>query len=352
MPKESVLSEAEKESFQIEKFIFHIIIESEHTPVYLEEVILDEKQNEFFKMRFRDISEGTQFIFKDRSKSDFVAECEKLVGNAGKNFIESSKKLAYQFKNVHNKATNDGVFIAALVTVAGNRQLILLLKLEHKKVYQYKTHKAKALLEEIKNTFVEDKKAIQKAALIDISDYYKWDVLATDKTALHSANSLTEYFSNFLDVVELETATVLTEHAMKYAFKWAVENSSELDPDQEISSYKSRAIAYLSNTNKFDTEDFISIVVKDDNVERRQKLAKSFKAFLDEKGLSGQTFAPSKSVLTKRKTKNVRQTAEGIKIEWEGDPEDLNLNIPTEKDSNGYLNILIKTTNIRILDNK
>lgn len=41
MAKESVLSQAEKDSFKIKRFIFHIIRKDELNPIFLDEVILD-----------------------------------------------------------------------------------------------------------------------------------------------------------------------------------------------------------------------------------------------------------------------------------------------------------------------
>lgn len=352
MAQESVLTDMEKESFHIEKFIFHIIIQQQHTPEYLEEVKLTDVQEDFFKKRFSEVSEGTQYIFIDKAKSALYHSCKEIINNPETHFVEMSKTITMAFKQHHNKNTNDGVFITALVSVNKSRKLIFLLKLDHKIVYQYKRERSKAILNEIKDTFVEDKKAIQKAALIDISEYYIWDVLAKDRTAANTEGSIRDYFSKFLTVTERETPSKLTENAVKFANRWAITNISDLDPGQEPSTYKSRAIAYLQSASKFKTKDFIEAVINfdDENVDRRQALKKSFKKYLDESGMSGQSFIPNKNSLTKTRKKNVRMTAEGIKIEWEGDPGESNLTIPTRQDADGLYHILIKTTRIDNLD--
>jgi len=77
MARESVLTTVEKESFEIDRFIFHIIIEADPAPIYLDEVTLNEDQIRFFKSRFIDISEGVQHIFKDPENSSFWI----IVGN-------------------------------------------------------------------------------------------------------------------------------------------------------------------------------------------------------------------------------------------------------------------------------
>jgi len=351
MPKDSVLTTSEKESFEIERFIFHIIIQSEPAPIFLDEVILDDSQINFFKKRFAEISEGIQHIFKSKPETDFVKYCHELIDNPEKDFIRISKILSAAFKREHLKSTVDGVFITALVTVERTRKLLFLLKLDNRKVYQYKLHRNKALLKEIKDTFVEDKKAIQKSALVDISDYYSWDVLAKERTP--GANrGIREYFAKFLDVVEKDTPSKLTERAVSTIRHWAITYKLDLDPSQDVSSYKSRAVAYLSSTPRFKTEDFINAVVVDDDELRMENLSKSLKDMCDVKGLSGQSFTPNRNSLTKNFTKNIRKTEEGVKIEWEGKAEDSMITIPTERDVNDQLfHILIKTAKIDILDN-
>ncbi|GEP97669.1 nucleoid-associated protein [Chitinophaga cymbidii] len=353
MKKESGLSDSEKESFHIEKFIFHIIFAHEHVPTYLEEVSLTSEQEEFFKKRFGEISEGTQFVFKDKENSILYKNCKAIHDDPDANFIAMSKLITSLFRQHHKKTANDGVFITALVSMKNAQKLVFLLKLDHRIVYQYKTTRNRALLEEIKNTFIEDKKAIQKAALVDISDHYKWDVLAKDRSAVSMPKPITDYFYNFLEVIERETPGRLTELAVKFTNSWAVQSNAELDPNQDPASYKSRAINYLMAADKFKTTDFINAVINSDDPddERRERLRKSFRDFLGEKGLSGQTFVPFKDSLTTARKKNVRLTAEGIKIEWMGDPAESNLTISPQKDKDGFFNITIKTTKIDILDN-
>ncbi|MBC7457671.1 MAG: nucleoid-associated protein [Bdellovibrionaceae bacterium] len=345
-----MLTASEKESFEIERFIFHIIIQSEPAPIYLDEVLLDAEQVKFFKKRFTEISEGIQHVFKDKPETDFVKYCHDLIDNPEKDFIRVSRILSASFKKEHLKNTVDGVFITALVTVEGSRKLIFLLKLDNRKVYQYKLHKSKALLKEIKDTFVEDKKAIQKSALVDISDYYSWDVLAKERSPGPS-RGIRDYFAKFLDVVEKDTPSKLTERAVSTVRLWAIENKADLDPTQDVSTYKSRGIAYLSSTPRFKTEDFINAVVGDSDELRMESLSNSLKNMCDLKGLSGQSFAPNRNSLTKNIKRNIRRTAEGVKIEWEGNAADSLVTIPTAKDVNDNLfHILIRTAKIDILD--
>lgn len=347
--KESVLSEKEKESFRIEKFIFHIILQDELKPIYLDEIILDDSQIEFFRDRFKDVSEGIQHLFVDEEKSHFYEDCQKILKNPAKNFLDISQKLTATFKEKHNRNMNDGVFITSIVKVENSRRLIFLLKIDHKKVYEYEIKGNKALLTEITKTFVEDKKAIQKSALIDVSDYYSWDVLATDRSA-KGRFALTDYFAGFLGVVEKETSSTLTPKVISTVRKWATENKEAMDLSHEVASYKNKAIEYLLGTAKYKTKDCIEAIIADENEKQKETLRISLKNFFSESGLSGQSFVPNKSTIDKKARRNVRETAEGVTIVWEGEPEDLNIDIPSDPSPNdGLYHITIKTSRVEIV---
>lgn len=69
MPKESVLTDNEKASFEIKIYI-SIIIEGALQPIYLDEVILEPEQIEFFKkdlLTYRKVS--NTFLKTERSRS-------------------------------------------------------------------------------------------------------------------------------------------------------------------------------------------------------------------------------------------------------------------------------------------
>lgn len=118
---------------------------------------------------------------------------------------------------------NDGVFIISIASIR-TRKLLFLIKLDYKKVYEYKLKNNKALLEEVKNTFSEDKTAIQKVALIDINPNVVWDVLVFDRSC---PSGITKFFGNFLSVIPRETESDLTKKAQSCARRWASLNKFE-----------------------------------------------------------------------------------------------------------------------------
>lgn len=344
MPKESVLSLEEKASITIEEFIFHIIIQEEDEPRYLDAVVISDEQKQFFRDRLIDVSQGNQYIFSDKETGATYKLCTDILADAASNFLDASKSLTADFKSRHSKNTSNGVFITALARIEGKRDLIFLVKLDHKKVYRYQITDAKALLEEIKNTFIEDKSAVQKVALIDVSDYYIWDALVYDRA---KPGGITDYFKNFLAVKLRDTPSKWTTDAIRHPQRWASSNRDLLDPDQQPYHYKERAIQYLSTTSLFNTDDYINFVIQDEDEDRRKALKNSFGAYITEAGLSGQEFSPNKGSLNKRAKKHVIRTSEGATLEWSGPAEDANIKIDRVPDGNGLSTITIKTSNIK-----
>lgn len=341
MPRESVLSISDKEAIKIEKLIFHIILTENVNPSFLDELEITPEQQKFFRDRLAEAAQGRQYIFTN-DRPPIQKYAKEIFEASDDSFVEISKKITNLFHVAHKKTSNDGVFIVSVASIK-KRKLLFLIKLDHKKVYEYKVKGTKALLEEVKNTFSEDKTAIQKVALIDIDPNVVWDALVFDRS---KPSGITDFFGKFLSVLPRETEAILTVKTQSTALTWAKENKDKIDPQQEPAVYKNRAREYLMNIAEFDTDDYINNVIQDDDDNRRNDLRNSFRTHLEEVGLAGQIFAPKKGALTPKETKNIRQTAEGVKIEWFGDPKDNNIHIPNSSNQNGEYKIVISTNKI------
>lgn len=350
MAKESTFTSAERASLKICQFIFHIIIEDEDEPIFLEEVRLTSQQKDFFRERIADVSTGTQYIFLDEQDSNFFNNCQDLLSNPEERFIPVSRRLALDFHSRHKGNASDGVFIVAIVEIETNGEvakLISLIKMDHTRVLQYKTEDTeegkRAIIEEIPRSFVEDKAAMQKVALVDASDVFAWDLLAVDRTK--PSGGIAEYFRSFLSATERENDSVLTRKAVSEVRQWAQLQES-LPPDEDVSTYKHRAILYMETHDQFETDEFVRMVVCDQNEDRKAEMSQSLHDHLAEAGVAGQGFSPKPQSLPKSLRKNKRETLEGIRIEWEGAAIDKGLRIPPEPDDNGVYDIRIRTSKV------
>lgn len=344
MAKESMLTEAEKEAIRIDKFIFHIIIKDNAVPRYLNSVDISGEQRTFFRLRLAEAAQGRQYVFNVGSPLKDLAT--QILAADNDRFVELSRTIAANFQATHSSSTNDGVFIIATASTLNNRNLLFLVKLDHKKIYQYHVEDNRALLQEVQDTFSEDKTAIQKVALIDVNERVVWDVLVFDRGSRADKGNITDYFKRFLGAEARETESDLTRKALSIVNLWATQNKSLLDPSQGIAKYKKRGKDYLLNHDEFDTNAFVESVIQDENVVRRQTLKESFLSYMNENGLAHQNFSIKKSAINRSLTKNIRQTAEGVKIEWEGTEQDGKIDIPNQPDENGEYLIKIRTSNI------
>lgn len=344
MAKESVLSMAEKDAIRIEKLIFHIIITDAVAPTFLDEIEITDEQKKFFKERLADAAQGRQYVFTTNSPK-MQQLSKEIIAADNKRFVEISKEITESFQQTHRGNTNNGVFIVSVASI-NKRKLLFLVKIDHKKVYEYKLKGTKALLEEVKNTFIEDKTAIQKVALIDTNNKVSWDALVYDRS---KPSGITEYFAKFLSVLPRETESDLTKKFQSAARTWASNNKSIIDPYQEPAIYKNRARDYLMNTDNVDSERYIDAVIVDDNEGRRNVLKESFRLYLTENGLYGQQFSPNKNAITPKERKNIRQTAEGVRVEWMGNPQDNNITISNTPNQNGDYSILITSSDIMVV---
>lgn len=115
MPRESVLTAADRNQIRIEKLIFHIILKNELQPRYLNEVTITEEQRRFFRDRLDDAAAGRQFLFLDGSTTK--EKSQELINCDNDRFVQLSKDLAADFRRQHGANTNDGVFIVSVASI-------------------------------------------------------------------------------------------------------------------------------------------------------------------------------------------------------------------------------------------
>ena len=356
MPRESCLSRSEKESLRINRFIFHIIIKGNESPIYLDEVSLGTNELDFFKRRIVASSEGTQFVFRNDSGAESKMEqWARVLENDDSNFVNISKSIADAFLEEHTGNTKDGVLVVACVSITKNGRpckLLSLIKMDHSRVLQFETEateegQRRAILKEIVNTFVEDKGVIQKMALIDPSSTFAWDVLGAERRG--ADDDLAGYFKKFLGVEVRELPGILTRRAVSTVRIW-LNSIQNFYPKDEGAKFKWRAINYMESHDRFEVDGFVDSVIYDpENPNRKQQATESLKDVLAEKGISGQSFIPQPNELTKVK-RSTAKTDKNVKIMWDGNPDDRGIIIPDHPDDSGVFNIVIKSSTKPIVE--
>lgn len=340
MARESALNKLQKESVTINKFIFHIISKDEDKPIYLDEVSLTDEQKKFFQNRISEVAEGTQFGFVDKENNSLTKLCQNLHTDIL--FIENSRIITNEFKKFHSGNMSGGAFIVSTFDMLDKDDstisLIALIKMDHKKVLEYNysddENNRQVQLREIAKSFIESKEAMQKVAIIDVADEFKWDILAKERG---KSEGITEYFKKFLDAHEQDTPSILTRRTVQEASRWARINNDNLKDIPELkekttdfSSYiKTRAIDFLESKDgvTFNSADFYSHILYSNSFTSASKskidnLEANLKDHFIDKGIEGQVFVLRPNSITPTISKTKKKTEEGVIIEWQGDAVD------------------------------
>jgi hypothetical protein len=340
MARESALTKLQRESIEINKFIFHIISKDEDKPIYLDEILLTDEQKKFFQDRISEVAEGTQFGFKDKENNSLTKLCKNL--HIDTLFVENSKIITNDFKKFHSGNMADGAFIVSTFNMLDQNDstisLIALIKMDHKKVLEYiysdNINNRKVQLREIANSFIESKEAMQKVAIIDVKNEFKWDILAKERG---KAEGITGYFKKFLDALEQDTPSILTRRTVVEASRWSRMNSDKLkdipeinDNTSDFESYiKNKAINFLESNDgaTFNSDNFYSHILYNDSLSpdsqsKIDNLKVNLKEYFVEKGIEGQVFVSRPNSITPTISKTKKKTLEGVIIEWQGDAVD------------------------------
>jgi len=358
MARESTLTQIQKESIEIEKFIFHIIVVENDEPTYLDEVELTAAQKIFFKERIAEVAEGTQYTFIDKEHNSLATLCQGLnLDNP--TFVDKSKTISNNFKSHHGGTTTDGAFIIStfqmLSTDTETMTLIALIKMDQKKVLEYELEDTEegriAKMREIADSFIESKEAVQKVAIIDIGDTFAWDILAKERK---KTEGIADYFRSFLNAQMRDTSSSLTRKTVNEVSKWSKINSITIKDIPEYmertsdpaSYFKTRAVNFM-NANEgvtFNADNFIKYLfvldeLCDESRAKIETLQTQMQDHLTFVGVYGQVFTPKPNSIPKKVSHTKKRTEEGVVIEWQGNPEDKGVTIETLPDQRQQITI-------------
>ncbi|NOJ41566.1 nucleoid-associated protein [Bradyrhizobium australiense] len=198
----------------IQRMIFHVVGPANEDFQLMDEIDASGFE-QFFLDRIRETNVGNRFSFIGAEAG--VCPSLRSVWKDGAKFVQRSKELTELFQNGHKGApmSSRGAFIVAQLgglSVAA----FALIKFDDQKVlrYQQVTNKdglVRAKVTEVDNTFIEDRKAMQKSALI-ILNSDGGDLAVYDRA---NKRNITEYFKTFLGVKRLWTPSDATERLMK-----------------------------------------------------------------------------------------------------------------------------------------
>ncbi|NTI01922.1 nucleoid-associated protein [Agrobacterium rhizogenes] len=216
-------------ALHVDRMIFHVVGPSEDDLILMDEVVVTGLED-FFLQRIRETNIGNRFEFIGPDQG--VRPSLTTISKDPQKFVAVSKNLAEAFHGQHqNVAAKKGAFIVAILSGLENPAFALI-KFDDLRVLRFRQEtnasgSVKAIVSEIDNTFQEDKKAMQKSALIILND--NGGELAVFDRA--NRQNISDYFKNFLGVRRVytpETASQRLKKALSSAFS---EHTGEASDD-------------------------------------------------------------------------------------------------------------------------
>lgn len=324
-----VITEAMRDSIEIHNFIYHILLKDRDEVDFLSEVTLTGSQKSFFGNMIAEASRGTKYSFIDPEHSNLSICCKSILTNqSDENFVHQSEKVASDFKGQHDKRMANGIVIVTSFSMIVNTErtrFVALLKLDYQAVLRQirdEHDPKKVSFQQITDSLVEDKSAIQKRAIVDVGDAFDWDVIAVERTKSAAKQdtdtAIGSHFQKFLSVKLRENNSAVTRRVISHTNVWAKKQEGLTSTD-----VKSRVINFLEANDELNVtmDDIRDLVCNSSDDDKTASLKASFNNYMDEVNLSGVQFTPKSSSIPKSERKFTMKTNKNVTINWEGEME-------------------------------
>jgi len=304
-----LLSDAELSNLRIEQSVFHIVGPgNEHFKLL--EAFDAGPYAPFFLGRIASVNGGNRYVFLDDSP---VHTQLKRISDEPAAFQIESEKLATAFNEAHGGATAIGAFLLFALACPGG-QVFALLKFEDEKVLSYAFKEGRfgrpaPTFGEIERTFVQNRNALQKAALIRLGGDED-QVFVIDR---QNPQRPAAYFERFLHVRRKRNEGELTQTIIQLARKVVLKHKNLLPPEA-LKALSQRLFDASESGGTVDGERpddwFMSVVGP---LPEDSPALKAFRAELKREGMAGESFNLEKGSLTPPRNRRV-ETASGIKV--------------------------------------
>lgn len=298
------LSNEQLAALRITRFIFHVVHHGEPEPIFLDEIETGEFES-FFLDRVKSILKGTAFEFNPQA-----AVCTLLenLNNDSSTFVELSRQLAVDFHahGLDDKRIKKGVMILIKLSTL-EKELFAIIKYEHDEVLRYSNDGSRVVLESVTDTFTRSPDAMQKAALIDMSEENPV-VMVLDRNV---RAGISGFFQGFLNVRRRKSEREVTESLWNVVKNTSNKHIDEL-PKDFPRDIQQRTDEILKNKDNVNNEEFFDQVF---GPYANDSIKSTYRSYLQKEDLENEQFyldREAAAVLMPKKRKI--KTAEGVTI--------------------------------------
>ncbi|WP_296246385.1 nucleoid-associated protein [uncultured Stenotrophomonas sp.] len=306
------LSENERGQLRIEAMVLHVVGEADFDPQPARVV----EHANFFIGRILDTDAAAVYQFKDASHArDYLQEmaADAITFEAG------AQQLSREFSRQHGATARDGAFfIFALRTDDPGVRIYSLIKYDYREaIEQSEDDDGQQRLRRIIHAFIDDKRAIQKAALIRVVNGQA-DAMVAARDRTRPSPEIADYFATFLDVERTRSDDELNRLLVEALRKTFLDCQAVL-PNQDAASALQQAKAVLRDRQRIDEDAIVEAVLAaaghpaDEQTQTllRRRTAQKLRM----QRLTGLEFPPNRQVLRKPPLRKLR-TTEGVTVTY------------------------------------
>ncbi|QHG66417.1 nucleoid-associated protein [Pseudomonas putida] len=318
----SFFSDEEIGSLKITRMILHVV-GTKNFEAQPERALEEEA---FFISKIVDMAAAPIFMFKAVSTTRHEIEA---IASGATPFVDGAQSLAASFNRAHVGGSADGVLLMFELSVKDpNVKIYSLIKYDYKLALEQNDGAPGNKLRRIVNALVDEKKAIQKTALIRVANAVAdKSVSATDRTK-HGVD-LADYFTDFLAVAREVSDTELSEITRK-VLKAALQTCIEHLPGKDVAKALKKAQANLGTRTLIDENAIVEAVMlaaghpEDDKIAAR--LEKETRTRVKKSKLHELSFKPDRKILRQPYMRKI-VTTEGVTILFPDRTENPNVRV-------------------------
>lgn len=335
------LNENERDQLRIEAMTLHVVGEADFDPQPAQVV----EHANFFIGRILDTDAAAVYQFKNVSHARDLLEAMAADALA---FEGGAQDLSREFSRQHGATARDGAFfIFALRTDDPGVRIYSLIKYDYREaIEQAEGADGQQRLRRIIHAFIDDKRAIQKAALIRVVNGQA-DAMVAARDRTRPSPEIADYFATFLDVERTLSDDELNRLLVEALRKTLMECKAVL-PNQDAASALQQAKAVLRDRQRIDEESIVDAIIAaaghPADEQTRTLLRRKTTQKLRTHRLAGLEFAPNRQVLRKPPLRKVR-TTEGVTVTYPDEADSVTVRRQRNPDGEGEV-ITITTDRI------